>query len=217
MMFGNFMQNFGLDFPLQQADAQGGLFGPNAPTPDATLGGPAAPGGAGTGLNMHPPASTTAPAPAGGISAPPATANAAGATGGQPAAPAPSPLASPMAAGQLTAPGLLQPPRIILRLRQGWAVNLIKAWQYDDTSYSDSKGGGGGGGGSNLLGLGALGLGALGFGSILGQGEKPLPWQFGQLSSNAGTEQQQGRHCLARGSHFTVRARRLWRWPRTDN
>ena len=37
------MQNFGLDFPLQAADAQGGLLGPNTPTPDATLGGPAPP------------------------------------------------------------------------------------------------------------------------------------------------------------------------------
>lgn len=31
-MFGDFAQNFGLPFPFQQADTQGGLFGLNAPT-----------------------------------------------------------------------------------------------------------------------------------------------------------------------------------------
>ena len=108
-MFGSFMQNFGLDFPLQAADAQGGLFGPNTPTPDATLGGPAAPGGAGTGLNVSPPASTAVKAPPGitggaGNITPPLGG------GGQPqptspasfAAPqaaAPSPLGSPLAPG----------------------------------------------------------------------------------------------------------------------
>lgn len=30
-MFGNFLQNFGLNFPFQGADPQGGMLGPNAP------------------------------------------------------------------------------------------------------------------------------------------------------------------------------------------
>ena len=65
-MFGNFLSNFGLDFQLPQANAQGGLFGSDAPVEgQPPLGGPAAPGGAGTGLNVSPPASTAAKAPPG--------------------------------------------------------------------------------------------------------------------------------------------------------
>ena len=96
-VFGNFMDNFGLSFPLQQADAQGGLLGPNTPTPDATLGGPAAPGGAGTGLNVSPPASTAAQAPPGitggaGNITPPSGG------GGQPQPTSPASFAAPQAA-----------------------------------------------------------------------------------------------------------------------
>jgi hypothetical protein len=100
-MFGDFLQNFNLQFPLQGADAQGGLFGQNAPTQDQPpLGGPAAPGGAGTGLNMAQPASGAGKAPP-SVTAPPS-----GGNNLQPVAPpaatappAPSPLASPLAPG----------------------------------------------------------------------------------------------------------------------
>ena len=110
-MFGNFMQNFGLDFPLQQADAQGGLFGANAPQAgEPPLGGPAAPGGAGTGLNMTapatggPPPGPGGPLAAPGVITPPAATNPAGSGSA-----APSPLASPLAPGG-GASALQQPP-----------------------------------------------------------------------------------------------------------
>jgi hypothetical protein len=115
-MFGNFLQNFGLDFPLQSADAQGGLFGPNAPTPDATLGGPAAPGGAGMGLDVSPPASSAVKAPPGitggaGAMTPPPGGNqpqpTSPASFGAPGQAPPSPLASPLAPG--AGSGLNQP------------------------------------------------------------------------------------------------------------
>lgn len=63
-MFGDFFQNFGLNFPFQGADPQGGLFGQNAPAPDqAGLGGPATPTGAGQGQPpISAPAAGTGPA-----------------------------------------------------------------------------------------------------------------------------------------------------------
>jgi hypothetical protein len=101
-MFGNFLQQFSLDFPLQSADAQGGMFGLNAPVAGDPSAGttPPAPGGAGTGLNMAQPASGAAKAPP-SVTAPPS-----GGNNLQPVAPpaatappAPSPLASPLAPG----------------------------------------------------------------------------------------------------------------------
>jgi hypothetical protein len=107
-MFGNFLQNFGLDFQLPDQNPQSGLFGSNAPQAgELPLGGPAAPGGAGTGLNMHPPASNATPSPAGIINPPPAATNPAGNGAAQPS---PSPLASPLAQGQTNGAGLLQLP-----------------------------------------------------------------------------------------------------------
>lgn len=101
-MFGNFSQQFGLNFNI---DPQGGLFGPTEPGIDQPpLGGPAAPSGTGTGTGQPLPGATVAKAPnplPGAIQ--PQNA-------GQPIAPqgpalgpaqgAPSPLASPMAPGQ---------------------------------------------------------------------------------------------------------------------
>lgn len=48
-MFGDFMQNFGLQFPFQGTDPAGGLFGQNTPTApgQAPLGGAAQPSGGG--------------------------------------------------------------------------------------------------------------------------------------------------------------------------
>ena len=109
-MFGNFLEQFGLNFQLPDQSPDSGLLGASAPQQgQPPLGGPAAPGGAGTGLNVSPPASTAAKAPpgitggAGNITPPPGG-------GGQPqptspasfAAPqaaAPSPLGSPLAPG----------------------------------------------------------------------------------------------------------------------
>ena len=105
------MANFGLDFPLQQADAQGGLFGANAPQAgEPPLGGPAAPGGAGTGLNMTPPV-TGGPAPGPGVAqgAPGVITPTAATNTAAPGAAAPSPLASPLAPGG-GASALQQPP-----------------------------------------------------------------------------------------------------------
>ena len=62
--------------------------------------------------------------------------------------------------------------------------------------------GGGGLSGSSMLGLGALGVGAAGFGAILGQGESPLPWQFGTLANNAGTLNSQGATAFGEGQQF---------------
>jgi len=98
-MFGDFLQTFGLDFPLQQTDAQGGLLGFNAPLGgQPSMGTPAAPGGAGTGLNMEQPVTGAAKAPPPGVIAPGGGNNVQPVTA--PQAPAsPSPLASPLAAG----------------------------------------------------------------------------------------------------------------------
>jgi hypothetical protein len=103
MMFGDFLQTFGLDFPLQAADAQGGLFGLNAPTGGQPSSGstPPAPGGAGTGLNM------TQPVTGGGAKAPPgvtAPGNNMQPVAAPQAATSPSPLASPLAAGSFGQP-----------------------------------------------------------------------------------------------------------------
>jgi hypothetical protein len=102
-MFGNFLTQFGLDFPFQTLDAQGGLFAPNAPTENQQPLGAAAPGGAGTGLNMTQPATNAVQAPpgaTGGGATPPKMTDPGQA--GLPqanAAPTPSPLASPLAPG----------------------------------------------------------------------------------------------------------------------
>src|SRR6202044_2463969 len=105
MMFGDFLQTFGLDFPLQAADAQGGLFGLNAPTGGQPSSGstPPAPGGAGTGLNMAQPVTGGGAKAPPGVTAPgnnmqPVTAPQA------PPATSPSPLASPLAAGSFGQP-----------------------------------------------------------------------------------------------------------------
>lgn len=93
-MFGNFLQTFGLDFPLQQADAQGGLLGLNAPVQgDPSMGttplpSPMAAPGSGGGAAKAPPTI------AAGATPPPA------ATPQQPQQPQQSPLASPLAPGQ---------------------------------------------------------------------------------------------------------------------
>ena len=79
-MFGNFAQNFGLNFPLQGADVQGGMFGQNAPAPD-----PGAQGG------LPAPAPQPNAGPAAGMAAPSA-------------GPQPSPLASPLGPGQQQQP-----------------------------------------------------------------------------------------------------------------
>jgi hypothetical protein len=95
-MFGNFLTQFGLDFPFQTVDSQGGLFGAVAPT-DAQAPAPAtAPGSEITpppaaGAGKAPP-SVTAP-PSGGNNLQPVAPPAATAP------PAPSPLASPLAPG----------------------------------------------------------------------------------------------------------------------
>jgi hypothetical protein len=102
-VFGNFLQTFGLDFPLQAADAQGGLLGFNAPVAgDPSMGTAPPPGGAGTGLSMAPPATGgpgAAQAPPGVIAAPPPAATNPGAGSSQAPPGATSPLASPLAPG----------------------------------------------------------------------------------------------------------------------
>lgn len=91
-MFGDFYQNFGLNFPLQGADPQGGLLGANSPPgpPQSGVGSPEAAGGA--------PLAPTAPA------APAASLSPAAGVGG--ASPSPtaagSPLSSPLGMGQAT-------------------------------------------------------------------------------------------------------------------
>ena len=100
MMFGDFLKTFGLDFQLPDQSPETGLFGSNAPqSGQPPLGGPAAPGGAGTGLNMAQPVT-------GGIQAPPGATAPGGGNNVQPATasqpqqpPQPSPLASPLAPG----------------------------------------------------------------------------------------------------------------------
>jgi hypothetical protein len=79
-MFGNYNATFGLNFPV---DSQGGLFGPTAPVPGITPPGPDA--GGLTAAPLDPKGS-----PAAGVGGP------------APSPTAPSPLASPMAAGQAT-------------------------------------------------------------------------------------------------------------------
>jgi hypothetical protein len=81
-MFGNFAENFGLNFPLQGADVQGGMFGQNAPAPET--------GGASQG-GLPAPTPPPAAAPAAGMAAPSA-------------APQSSPLASPLGPGQQQQP-----------------------------------------------------------------------------------------------------------------
>lgn len=80
------MQQFGLNFPLQTIDPQGGMLGPNAPTtPEVgsqSLGGTGAP---------------TMAAPQAPQGTPPAAPSAAAAT--TPSPPASSPLGSPLAPG----------------------------------------------------------------------------------------------------------------------
>lgn len=81
-MFGNFAANFGLEFPMQGADPQGGMFGPNTPVgPEA-----AQPGG-----GLPAPAPQPGSAPAAGMAAPSA-------------APQQSPLANPLGPGQAQMP-----------------------------------------------------------------------------------------------------------------
>ncbi len=100
-MFGNFLEQFGLSFPLQTLDAQGGLFAASAPQPDGQNGMPlggSAPGGAGTGLNIAGPvAHDPGPATPGQITPPKMTDPGQAGLPQQPAAP--SPLASPLAPG----------------------------------------------------------------------------------------------------------------------
>ncbi len=111
-MFGDFFQNFGLNFPMQGADPQGGLFGDDAPVVgQPPLGGPAAPGGAGTGRTGPNTVAPTGPALPGSIEAPLVSQNAAGAGSPAPApSPTPSPFASPLAPGQ-SPPAQPQPPQ----------------------------------------------------------------------------------------------------------
>lgn len=82
-MFGNFAENFGLNFPL---DSQGGLFGATAPVPGVP-GSENPPAGGLTGAPLNP-------------SAAPAASPAAGIGGSTPSPTSGSPLASPLAAGQ---------------------------------------------------------------------------------------------------------------------
>jgi hypothetical protein len=98
-MFGNFLDQFGLNFQLPDANAQGGLFGPDAQQPaQQPPGAPPAPGGAGTGLNMTQPVTGAAQAPP-GVTAPGGGNNVQPVTGPQQQPPQPSPLASPLAPG----------------------------------------------------------------------------------------------------------------------
>ena len=110
-MFGDFMKQFNLDFPFTALDAQGGLFGANAPQEgQPPLGGPAAPGGAGTGLNISTPAPASAPGPAGpGTITPPKMTDPGQAGLPQQQQPQQSPLASPLAPGGGAGFGQLQP------------------------------------------------------------------------------------------------------------
>ena len=99
-MFGDFLQQFGLNFPLQSADVQGGLFGLNAPVPgDPSVGtaplAPAAGGGKGSPAIGNPAAALPDQAIATPTAPTPAKMT-------DPAAPQPaqqSPLASPLAPG----------------------------------------------------------------------------------------------------------------------
>lgn len=109
-MFGDFLQQFGLNFSV---DPQGGLFAPAGPPdqPGNALA-PPAPGGPGGGLNMAAPGGGSAKAPP-GVTAPPGTItpSPAPATAPQPATAVPSPLASPLALGGGGANGTLAPPQ----------------------------------------------------------------------------------------------------------
>lgn len=101
-MFGDFLQQFGLNFPLQAADVQGGLFGLNAPVPgDPSVGTApppmAAPGGGVGGAKAPLGANASAALPV--TAPPPATAQ---------QQPQQSPLASPLAPGQGQLGGLSQ-------------------------------------------------------------------------------------------------------------
>jgi hypothetical protein len=88
-MFGDYNQTFGLSFPLQQADAQGGLFAPNAPVGQSSLGDPAAPAAApadpSLGADVVAARSSIGGSPAAGTP--------------QPAPAQPSPLTSPLSLG----------------------------------------------------------------------------------------------------------------------
>jgi hypothetical protein len=108
-MFGSFLDQFGLNFQLPDQSVQSGLFGANAPQQgQPPLGGPAAPGGAGTGLNMLQPSSGAAKAPPGAtapgtITPPPAATNpGAGSAQAPPGVTTSSPLGSPLAPGAET-------------------------------------------------------------------------------------------------------------------
>lgn len=94
-MFGDFLQQFGLNFPLQAADVQGGLFGLNAPVPgDPSVGTappPMAASAGDVGGAKTPPATAATAAPPVSASPPPAAPQ---------QQPQSSPLASPLAPGQ---------------------------------------------------------------------------------------------------------------------
>jgi hypothetical protein len=113
-MFGNFLEQFGLNFQLQDQNAQGGLFGTDIPqTAQQPPAAGVAAGNAGTtGLSSAPPPGVAPPpgaAPPGFIGAPNST-NPAALSGQSPTAP--SPLANPLAPGGMGGAflGQTQPP-----------------------------------------------------------------------------------------------------------
>jgi hypothetical protein len=95
-VFGDFLSQFGLNFSLQDQNAQGGLFGSDVPQTQqqSPLGAPAASGGAPAGIGTPNIASAAAP---GAISGPSASPNPTAVGGQSPTAP--SPFASPLAPG----------------------------------------------------------------------------------------------------------------------
>lgn len=87
-MFGDFMQQFGLQFPFQTVDTQGGMLGQN--TPQGPQLGSTFPGTGTAAAPATPPAPQASPAAGVGGPSPPPT--------------APSPLASPLSPGQAQLP-----------------------------------------------------------------------------------------------------------------
>jgi hypothetical protein len=73
----------------------------------------------------------------------------------------------------------------------------------DDGSGGKDPSVGGGLSGGSLMSLGALGVGAAGLGTLLGEGESPLPWQFGQVSNNAATLENESGTLFNEGQAFT--------------
>jgi hypothetical protein len=55
----------------------------------------------------------------------------------------------------------------------------------------------------SLLGLGELGVGAAGLGLLLGEGESPLPSEFGQLTANVPTLENDSSTLFNQGQTFT--------------